>query len=91
LKAWAWAGLQGIVEELANIPARRGLRNDALNRLGFRAFQLAHALGEEEVEAAVMAAAEANGYVGDHGLARTLSTVRSAKAGLGQPRFPGGK
>lgn len=88
LRTWADAALRGIRDELASVPSGQGLRNDALNRLGFRAFQLAHVLGEATVEAAILDAAEANGDVADHGPERVQRTIRSARAGIAHPRFP---
>jgi hypothetical protein len=88
--AWAWAALQGLVEELAG--AGRGSRNETLNRVGFRAFQLCpHLLSPEDVESALLAGAEACGLLGDDGQARVSHTIQSAKAaGMAQPRYPGG-
>lgn len=89
-KAWAWAALQGLVEEL--VGAGRGSRNETLNRVGFRAFQLCpHLLSVEEVESALQAGAEACGLLEDDGPQRVAVTIRSAKtAGMAQPRYPHG-
>lgn len=89
-EAWAWAALQGLVEEL--VGAIPGSRNETLNRVAFRAFQLVpHLLREEDVETALRSGCEANGLLADDGPTRVDGTIRSAKAaGMAQPRFPGG-
>lgn len=90
LHRWALAALGGIIHELCAVPAGMGQRNEALNRCGFRAYQLAHVLGEEMVLEALMVAANAIGYTADKGMARTLSTLRSARKGMESPRYPTG-
>jgi hypothetical protein len=88
LKAWASAALECITAELATVERGKGLRNITLNDLSFRAWQLAHILGEAKVEAALLQAATDNGYVADKGTRRAMSTINSARAGLNAPRWP---
>jgi hypothetical protein len=89
LQRWAERALDKIVEELEATPRGKGQRNEALNRYGFRAFQLAHILGEQAVYTALVKAAEEIGYIADKGERRTIATIRSAAvAGLAQPRYP---
>lgn len=88
LERWALSALDGIQAELEATPRGMGQRNEALNRCAFRAYQLAHALGEERITDALLRSASRIGYLEDKGTTRTLSTLRSATAGISQPRYP---
>jgi hypothetical protein len=89
MQRWALRALDRILDDLKATPRGMGLRNQALNRCGFRAFQLAHILGEAAVYTALLEAAEEIGYIQDKGERRAIGTIRSASvAGLAQPRYP---
>jgi hypothetical protein len=70
----------------------KGGRNHALNRVGFRLFQLSAGgeLHEHTVEVELLRACHDNGLIADDGLRSVQATIRSARAGLQYPRSRGG-
>jgi hypothetical protein len=66
-----------------------GGRNDALNKASLKLFELvaAGALPDDQVEAELIRACEANGLIADDGILSVRATIRSgARKGLTQPR-----
>jgi hypothetical protein len=81
------AALEGEIG--AVVSARRGQRNETLNKAAFRLGQLAgaRALSGSDVEERLCGAAQANGLVADDGEQAVRATIRSGlEAGMRQPR-----
>ena len=85
-RTYARAALEGCAEELAATPA--GGRNEALNKKSFRlGTMIARGwITRAEVEAALIEAMVANGYVADKGMHAVEATLRSGiDAGMTNP------
>jgi hypothetical protein len=78
--------LEREIAELAATPPR--YRNDFLNRVAFRLFQLVAGgeLDQQTVEDRLIEACHVNGLIKDDGLRSVLATIASARAGLQHPR-----
>ena len=87
--AYAEAALADEIGIIGSTPKGRGLRNAAINRGAFKIGSLvgAGALSEPVAREALMSAARANGYVGDHGERSSLNVIEHGlKAGIASPR-----
>jgi hypothetical protein len=84
--AYALAALDGCVAELAGTAA--GDRNERLNRIAYRLGRMVARqwVARSTVEAALLAAMQANGGIDDDGLAAAKATLRSGlDAGIAEP------
>jgi hypothetical protein len=85
-EAYGKAALDREIAALAATP--KGSRNNQLNLVGFRLFQLAAGgeLSEGEISQALLRACDANGLLKDDGRRSVLATIRSSKDGMAFPR-----
>ena len=76
-KAYAQAALEGCAEELA--AAASGSRNELLNKLAYRLGRMVarNWISRAEVEAALIEAMQANGYIDDDGVEAVTATLKS--------------